>query len=147
MQQRFDIEGDPIRRKSRGATCSWVCASRGEAVRFFRRESQASPRPCGQQLAPELVEIGERKHGLRAGQVLGQPAVSDLGKAPQLLDHPKRVFTAGAGPRACLIDQAPALGQRPLRGASIDPVAYAVRGKRLAAASFQYAWSPKISRS
>src|SRR5215831_20948536 len=147
MQRRFDIEEDALRGNSRSATCTWVRASGEEGLGFFRFGSQASPRPCGQQLAPELVEIGERKHGLRAGQVLGQTAVSDLGKAPQLLDHPKRVFTAGAGPRACLIDQAPALGQRPLRGASIDPVAYAVRGKRLAAASFQYAWSPKISRS
>ena len=41
------------------------------------------------------------------------------------------MFAAGSGPRACLIDQAPALGQRPLRGASIDPVAYASRRERL----------------
>jgi hypothetical protein len=30
-----------------------------------------------------------------AGQVLGQTAVSDLGKAPQLFGHSKRVFAAG----------------------------------------------------
>jgi len=100
MHRRFDIEEDPIRRKSRSATCTWVCASGGEGLRLFRSESQDTPRPCRQQLAPELVQIGQRKHGVCAGQVLGQTAVSNLGKAAQLLDHPKRVFAAGAGPRA-----------------------------------------------
>ena|SRR5215469_1061018 len=147
IQRQFDIEEDSIRCKSRSARCAWVGVSWEGKLWFAGYGSPDTPCLCWEQLAPELVQIGERKHGLRAGQILSQTAVSDLGKAPQLLDHPKRVFAAGPGPRACLIDQAPALGQRPLRGASIDPVAYAVRGKRLAAASFQYAWSPKISRS
>src|SRR5215831_12024364 len=77
MQRRFDIKADPIRRKSRSATCTWVCASGGEELRLFRSESQAAPRTFWQQLAPELVQIGQRKHGVCAGQVLGQTAVSD----------------------------------------------------------------------
>jgi hypothetical protein len=74
--------------------------------------SSDTPRPRREQLAPELVEIGERKHGVCVGQVLGQTAVSDLGKAPQLLDHPKRVFATRPGPRACPIDKPPAFAQR-----------------------------------
>ena len=95
MRRRCDTEEDPISRKSRSATCTWVCASGGEALPLVRSESQAGPRPCRQQLAPELVQIGQRKHGVCAGQVLGQTAVSDLGKAPQLFGHSKRVFAAG----------------------------------------------------
>src|SRR5215831_5960955 len=129
--RQFDIKDDSIRCKSCGATRDHKHASGEEAFCFSRSGSQEAPRPWREQLAPELVEIGERKHGLRAGQILSQPAVSDLGKAPQLLDHPKRVFTAGSGPRACLIDQTPALGQWPVSGASIDPVAHALRGERL----------------
>jgi hypothetical protein len=136
MQRRFDIEADPVRRKGRGATGDRKRASGEEALWFSRSGSQDAPRPCREQLAPELVQIGQRKHGLRPGQILGQTAVSDLGKAPQLLDHPKRVFAAGPGPRAGLIDQAPALAQGPLIGTAIGPVAHAVRRKRPAVGFF-----------
>ena len=136
MQRRFDIEEASIRGKSRSATPACWCASGEKRLRFSGSGSQDAPRPRWEQLTPELVQIGQRKHGLRPGQILSQPAISDLGKTPQLLDHPKRVFAAGSGPRACLIDQAPALGQRPLRGASIDPGAHATRRKRLAVGFF-----------
>src|SRR5215472_17182076 len=108
MQQLFNIEEDPIRCRSRSARCTWVVASGGE--RLWLSGSGSSDTPCSwrEQLAPELVEIGERKHGVCAGQVLGQTAVSDLGKAPQLLDHPKRVFATRPGPRPCPIDKPPA---------------------------------------
>jgi hypothetical protein len=44
-------------------------------------------------------------------------------EAPQLLDHPERMFTAGAGPRTHPIDYAPAFAERPAIGTPIDPVA------------------------
>src|SRR5262245_56506993 len=115
MQQRFNIEADSIKGKSRGATCGCLCASGEKGLWFARSGSKDTPRLRREQLAPELVQLGQRKHGLRPGQVLGQTAVSALGKAPQLLDHPKRVFATGRGPRARPIDQAPALAQRPVR--------------------------------
>jgi hypothetical protein len=83
------LEVDAIRQKSGGTTGDWSCASGDEAVRWSRSESQDAPRRCLQEIAPELVEIGHREHGLRQGQVLGQTAVSDLLEAPQPLDHRK----------------------------------------------------------
>jgi hypothetical protein len=120
MQQRFNIEEDSIRRRSRSATCGWVRASGNKQLWFPGYSSSGTPCSCREQFTPELVEIGERKHGVCAGQVLGQTAVSDLGKAPQLLDDPKRVFATRPGPRACPIDKPPAFAQRALRAPSID---------------------------
>src|SRR6516164_10036663 len=136
MQRRFDIEEASIRGKSRSATPACWCASGEKRLRFSGSGSQDAPRPRWEQLTPELVQIGQRKHGVRPGQVLGQPAVSDLGKTPQLLDHPKCVFTTRPGPRARPIDESPAFTERPLRAASIDPVADATRRKRLAVGFF-----------
>src|ERR1039458_1997025 len=94
--------------------------------------SQAAPRLCRKQPAPDLVEIGQGKHGLRPRQVLGQAAVSDLGETPQLLDYPKRMLATGAGPRAGAIDHSPPLAPRLARGAPIDPVAHPARAEGLA---------------
>src|ERR1700732_4413408 len=67
--------------------------------------------------------VGQRKHGLRSRQVLGQTAISHFGKTPQLLDYAKGVFTTSPGPRACPVDHPPALAQRPLGGRPpVDPV-------------------------
>ena len=85
MEQRFCIEEDSIRGKRRGL-CLLV-REQGKEVVVGGTRSQDGPRPRWEQLAPELVQIGERKHGLRPGQILSQTAVSDLGKTPQLLDH------------------------------------------------------------
>ena len=72
-----------------------------------------------------MVEVGQRKHGLRPRQVLGQAAVSHFGEAPQLLDYAKGVFATSPGPRACPVDHPPALAQRPLGGRTpVDPVAH-----------------------
>jgi hypothetical protein len=108
MLRQFDIEEHSIRRKSRGAT-----GDGGEAAVWSSRfGSQAGPRSWRKQRAPELIKIGQRKHGLRPGQVFGQPPVPDLGKTPQLLDHPKRVFAAArVRERARLISR-----QRSLNG-------------------------------
>src|SRR6185437_9062095 len=77
---------------------------------------------------PDSVEIGQGEHGLRPRQVLGQTPIAHLGEAPQLLDHPEGVFTAGTGARARPIDPPPALAQRPLGGRPpIYPVAYPPR--------------------
>src|SRR5208283_789681 len=87
--------------------------------------SQRTSRADWEQLSADLVEIGQRKHGLRSRQVLGQTAVSHFGEAPQLLDYPKGVFATSPGPRARPVDHPPALAQRPLGGRTpVDPVAH-----------------------
>jgi hypothetical protein len=48
----------------------------------------------------DLVEVGQREHGLRPCQVLGQAAISHFGEAPQLLDHAEGVLTACASARS-----------------------------------------------
>jgi hypothetical protein len=81
---------------------------------------------------PELVEIGEREHGLRPCQVLGQAAIAHLGEAPELLDHAKGVLAASAGARARPIDHPPALAQRAAGSrAPIDPIAHPPRLQEL----------------
>src|ERR1700726_2983126 len=75
--------------------------------------SQRTPGPCWEQLSADLIEISQRKHGLRPCQVLGQAAVSHFGEAPQLLDYAKGVFAARPGPRARPVDHPPALAQGP----------------------------------
>src|SRR5437870_8794485 len=72
----------------------WLRGGRG---RGFRRPAASSHRTTHcvrQQLAADLVEIGEREHGLCSGQVLGQTAIPDLGEAPQLLEDAKGVLAA-----------------------------------------------------
>ena len=71
--------------------------------------SQHTPGPCREQLSADLVEIGERKHGLRPRQILGQSAISHLNEAPQLLDYTEGVFAARPGPRARPVDHPPTL--------------------------------------
>jgi hypothetical protein len=39
--------------------------------------------PARKQLSAHLVEVGQRKHGPRSRQVLGQTAISHFGEAPQ----------------------------------------------------------------
>src|SRR5271170_1871922 len=99
--------------------------------------SQPAPRLCRKKLSAHLVEIGQCEHGLGAGQILGQTAVSDLGEAPQLLDHPKGMLAAGPSSRARPIEQPPTRAQRPLGGGTpIDPIAYAPQLKELAVVLF-----------
>src|ERR1700693_3026991 len=87
--------------------------------------SQRTPGRCWEQLSADLIEISQRKHGLRPCQVLGQAAVSHFGEAPQLLDYAKGVFAARPGPRTRPVDHPPARAQRPFRGRTpIDPVAH-----------------------
>src|ERR1039457_2642064 len=87
--------------------------------------SQGISRADWEQLSADLVEVGQRKHGLRSRQVLGQTAVSHFGETPQLLDYAKGVFAASPGPRARPVDHPPALAQGPLGGRTpVDPVAH-----------------------
>src|ERR1035437_9070178 len=87
--------------------------------------SQRTSRADWEQLSADLVEVGQRKHGLRSRQVLGQTAVSHFGETPQLLDYAKGVFAASPGPRARPVDHPPALAQGPLGGRTpVDPVAH-----------------------
>ena len=94
--------------------------------------SQRRAGPCWEQVSAHLVEVGQCKHGLRPGQVLGQAAVSHFGEAPQLLDYAKGVFAARPGPRTRPVDHPPARAQRPFRGRTpIDPVAHSPRLEKL----------------
>src|SRR6202142_1474420 len=114
-----------IRLKGNFATGCWLLAGGSRHLRFSRSGSPHAPRSCGEQLSADLVEVGQRKHGLRSGQVLGQTAVSHFSEAPQLLEHPKGVFAARPGPRARPVDHPPAVAQRPLGGRTpVAPVAH-----------------------
>src|SRR6516164_2389244 len=132
MQRWVDLRASLIRGKSGGVLGVWSCAGGGQALRLSRSGSRGAPRPYRQQLTAQLVEIGQSKHGLRPRQVLGQATVAYFGEAPQLLDDPKRMLAAGAGPRARPIDHAPALAQRRAIGAPIDSVAHTLSRERLA---------------
>src|ERR1700730_8666536 len=99
--------------------------------------SQCTPGPSWEQLSADLVEVGQRKHGLRSRQVLGQTAVSHFSEAPQLLDYAKGVFAARPGPRARPVDHPPARAQGPLGGgAPVDPIAHSRRLEKLAIVFF-----------
>src|SRR5580698_8421348 len=131
------MKATTIRLKGNFATGCWLLAGGGRHLRFPRSGSPRAPRSCGEQVSADLVEVGQRKHGLRSGQVLGQTAVSHFSEAPQLLDHPKGVFAARPGPRARPVDHPPALAQRPLRGrASVDPVAHSPSPEKLSIVFF-----------
>ena len=91
--------------RERRASDSWFGDDRHRDSRLPEVSSQHAPRSYWEQLSADLVEVGQRQHGLRTRQVLGQPPVSHFGEAPQLLDHPKGVFTARPGPRARPVDQ------------------------------------------
>ena len=120
-----DDNRETIRRKGNCATGCWLLAGGRRHSRSSRFGSQHGTRSCREQLSADLVEVGQRKHGLRSGQVLGQTAVSHFSEAPQLLEHPKGVFAARPGPRARPVDQPPALAQRPLGGRTpVDPIAH-----------------------
>ena len=103
----------------------WSCDERHRDCLLPEVSSQRTPGPYWEQLSADLIEISQRKHGLRPCQVLGQAAVSHFGEAPQLLDYAKGVFAARPGPRTRPVDHPPARAQRPFRGRTpIDPVAH-----------------------
>src|SRR5712671_2587717 len=103
----------------------WSCDERHRDCLLPEVFSQRTPGPYWEQLSADLIEISQRKHGLRPCQVLGQAAVSHFGEAPQLLDYAKGVFAARPGPRTRPVDHPPARAQRPFRGRTpIDPVAH-----------------------
>src|SRR5258705_2419838 len=102
----------------------WCCDERSRDCLLPEVSSQPTPGRCWEQRSADLIEISQRKHGLRPCQVLGQAAVSHFGEAPQLLDYAKGVFAARPGPRTRPVDHPPARAQRPFRGRTpIDPVA------------------------
>src|SRR5258708_38229445 len=72
----------------------WSCDERHRDCLLPEVSSQRTPGPYWEQLSADLIEISQRKHGLRPCQVLGQAAVSHFGEAPQLLDYAKGVFAA-----------------------------------------------------
>src|SRR3984957_16780368 len=110
----------------------WSCDERQRDCLLPEVSSQRTPGPYWEQLSADLIEISQRKHGLRPCQVLGQAAVSHFGEAPQLLDYAKGVFAARPGPRTRPVDHPPARAQRPFRGRTpIDPVAHSPRLEKL----------------
>src|ERR1700758_2944999 len=111
--------------RERRSSDGWSSDGRHRDYLLLEISSQRTPGPSWEQLSADLVEVGQRKHGLRARQVLGQTAVSHFGEAPQLLDYPKGVFAARPGPRTRPVDHPPARAQRPFRGSTpIDPIAH-----------------------
>ena len=111
--------------KARRSSDSWSGDDRHRDCLLPEDASQSTPGPCREQLSADLVEVGQRKHGLRSRQVLGQTAVSDLGEAPHLFDYAKGVFASRPGPRARPVDPPPSFAQGPLGlGAPVDPVAH-----------------------
>jgi hypothetical protein len=95
-----------------GGENSVTVVAREAAARDYSEcssRSQRTSRADWEQLSADLVEVGQRKHGLRSRQVLGQTAVSHFGETPQLLDYAKGVFAARPGPRARPVDHPPAL--------------------------------------
>ncbi len=67
-----------------------------------RRRGLSLPEPCSQrasrcgveQVAANLVKLGQRELGLRAGQVLCDASVPELAEAPQLFDDAKEMLAA-----------------------------------------------------
>src|SRR6267142_3212880 len=111
----------------------WSCDGRHRDCLLPEVSSQRTPGRCWEQLSADLIEISQRKHGLRPCQVLGQAAVSHFGEAPQLLDYAKGVFAARPGPRTRPVDHPPARAQGPLGGgAPVDPIAHSPRLEKLA---------------
>src|SRR5260370_954952 len=90
----------------------WSCDERHRDCLLPEVSSQRTPGPCWEQLSADLIEISQRKHGLRPCQVLGQAAVSHFGEAPQLLDYAKGVFAARPGPRTRLSHSQATVGLR-----------------------------------
>src|ERR1019366_8790232 len=75
-----------------GGENSVTVVAREAAARDYSEcssRSQRTSRADWEQLSADLVEVGQRKHGLRSRQVLGQTAVSHFGETPQLLDYAK----------------------------------------------------------
>src|ERR1700757_5236292 len=124
MRRLLDMKVTTVRWSDNGARGRWSVASGRGGLRFARLGSPPAPQFGRAQLTPKLVEIGQGKHRLRSRQVLGQTAISHFGEPPQLLDYPKGVFAAHAGPRTRPVDHPPALAQRPATGSPIDPVAH-----------------------
>ena len=60
-----------------------LAAGSGHSHYYFRLAgSQRAPRSGREQLTADLVKVGQREHGLRPRQILGQAAIAHLGKAP-----------------------------------------------------------------
>src|SRR5882724_5622506 len=115
----------------------WSCDSRRKDCLLPEVSSQRTPSPGWKQLSAHLVEVGQRKHSVRARQVLGQASIPYLGEAPQLLDHSESMLAAGARPRARPIDHPPALAPRPMGGRTpIDPVTHSPRLEKLSPQKF-----------
>src|ERR1700740_2416898 len=124
MRRLLGMKVTTVRWSENGARGGWSVASGRGGLRFARLGSEPAPQFGREQLTPKLVEIGQGKHSLSSRQVLGQTAISHFGEPPQLLDYPKGVFAARAGPRTRPVDHPPALAQRPATGSPIDPVAH-----------------------
>src|SRR3981189_3115497 len=71
--------------------------------RGLRLEDTLSP--WRQQSASHEIQIRKRERGKGSHRVLREPAVSDLGKAPQAFDHVESEFAPGAVSRAPAVDE------------------------------------------
>src|SRR5512143_403220 len=83
-----------------------------EAPVLVGSRSQGAPRPRRQELVAHTVQIGQGKHGLRSGKVLGQAAIAHLGESPESLHDVKGMFAPGSYPRPRPIDLPPPVAER-----------------------------------
>src|SRR5690606_14472498 len=74
--------------------------------------SQGTLRPARQQPRSVLIEVCQAEGGVRARQVLCQPAVPRPVEAPLAFHDQKRVLTARAHARPAPVDLAPAVRNR-----------------------------------
>src|SRR5260370_28996751 len=82
--------------------------------------------PWWQQSSSHEVQIGQREQRQCPDRVLVQPAVANLGKAPQALDHVEGELAAGAATRTAAVDRLLVVTERLMRfGAAVDPIANA----------------------
>src|ERR1700739_1390236 len=124
MRRLLGMKVTTVRWRDNCAKGRWSVASGRGGLRCARLGSPPAAQFGRAQLTPKLVEIGQGKHRLRSRQVLGETAISHFGEPPQLLDYPKSVFAARAGPRTRPVDHSPAFAQRLATGSPIDPVAH-----------------------
>src|SRR5208282_1829791 len=81
-------------------------------------------RPSWQQSSSHHVQIGERKQRQSSDSILVQPAVTNLSKAPQPLDHVEGELAASAAARAAAVDRLLVLGEWLMRfRAAVYPIA------------------------
>jgi hypothetical protein len=85
-----------------------------------------------QQATPQQIQIRQRKGGIQPHGILRQPAVANLAKAPQALDHVEDMLDSRPRGGAPTVDKPLIFAQRPASAAPVDSVADAGGQRSLA---------------